>query len=64
MNKFQITDDNRMVYNLRKTEPAWKGAPEYENDVTVGIHSNTLTPDQIADVARAIKKALDELIYP
>lgn len=61
---FQITDDFRMVYNLRETGRYCKGLPEVENEITIDINSRFLSAEQLADVARTIKKALNDLFYP
>ena len=56
--KFRITNDSRMVYNLR--QEGWKkGMPTMVNDIAVGIEARHLPEEVQAEIARAICAALN-----
>ena len=55
---FIVTDDNRMVYNLRQT--GWfKGDPRMSNDIAVTIDAHHLSDEVKADIAATVQAALN-----
>lgn len=55
---FKITEDNRLVYNLR--HHGWrKGVETFENDVWVSIEARHLPTEVQANIARIICTALN-----
>ncbi len=56
--QFQITSDNRMVYNLRQ-EGYRKGMPAMTNDIAVSIEARHLPEEVQEEIARVICVALN-----
>lgn len=60
---FSITEDSRLVYNLR--QDGWrKGQPVMVNDIAVGIEARHLPAETQAAVARLIHAALNSGFGP
>ncbi len=56
---FQITPDNRLVYNL-KHEGYYKGEERFRNDIAVSICAWEIDKETMEKVANTIQKALNE----
>jgi hypothetical protein len=55
---FQITEDNRMIYNLRQ-DGFKKGQPIMVNDIAVTIEARHLPIETQIGIAKLIKMTLD-----
>lgn len=58
-NKFTITDDARLVYNLRPTGQYRKGNVIMENDVAISIQGRYLGDEELSEIAQTIQDALN-----
>jgi hypothetical protein len=64
--KFKISSNDRgsgiLIYNLY--QDGWdKGKPRMVNDITIQIHSNDASPEQISDIADFIQKSLNKKYF-
>ena len=58
--KFQITDDGKLVYNLK--QDGWdNGNPRMVNDVWISINA---PKDNMIDIASVIMQALNQAFKP
>ena len=65
-NKFKISSDGRgsgiLIYNLY--QDGWdKGKPRMVNDITIQIHGNNASPEQISDIADFVQKFLNKKYF-